>query len=51
MGIPYETVTLTAFGRNKALYANMLEEGCLYFIKINTCYWKLIVLKYNNFQI
>lgn len=27
MGIPYETVTLTAFGRNTKLYADMLEEG------------------------
>lgn len=26
-GIPWETVTLTAFGRNKQLYFNILEEG------------------------
>lgn len=27
MGIPWETVTLTSFGRNKELYFNILEEG------------------------
>ena len=27
MGIPWETVTLTALGRNKQLYFDMLEEG------------------------
>jgi mitochondrial chaperone BCS1 len=27
MGVPWETVTLTAFGRNKNIYFNMLEEG------------------------
>lgn len=27
MGIPFETVQLTAFGRNKQLYFNILEEG------------------------
>lgn len=27
MGIPWETVTLTAFGRNKQIYYNILEEG------------------------
>ncbi|XP_022919134.1 mitochondrial chaperone BCS1 [Onthophagus taurus] len=27
MGVPWETVTLTAFGRNKAIYFNILEEA------------------------
>jgi len=27
MGVPWETVTLTAFGRNKSIYFNMLEDG------------------------
>ncbi|KAJ9582568.1 hypothetical protein L9F63_003126, partial [Diploptera punctata] len=27
MGVPWETVTLTAFGRNKQLYFNILEEA------------------------
>lgn len=27
MGVPWETVTLTSFGRNKQLYFNILEEG------------------------
>lgn len=27
MGVPWETVTLTAFGRNKNIYFRMLEEG------------------------
>lgn len=27
MGVPWETVTLTAFGRNKQMYFNILEEG------------------------
>lgn len=27
MGIPWETVTLTALGRNKKLFTGMLEEG------------------------
>lgn len=27
MGIPFETVTLTAFGRNKQVYYDILEEG------------------------
>lgn len=27
MGTPWETVQLTAFGRNKALYFDILEEG------------------------
>lgn len=27
LGIPFETVKLTAFGRNKVLYYNILEEG------------------------
>ncbi|XP_045455301.1 mitochondrial chaperone BCS1 [Melitaea cinxia] len=27
MGIPWETVTLTAFGRNKQIYYNILEEA------------------------
>ncbi|CAO1398338.1 unnamed protein product [Diamesa hyperborea] len=27
MGVPWETVTLTAFGRNKNIYFNMLEEA------------------------
>lgn len=31
MGIPFETVTLTSFGRNKQLYFNILEEGKLQF--------------------
>lgn len=27
MGVPWETVTLTALGRDKTLYFKMLEEG------------------------
>lgn len=27
MGVPWETVTLTAFGRDKTLYYGILEEG------------------------
>lgn len=27
MGVPYETVTLTSFGKNKNLYFDILEEG------------------------
>lgn len=27
MGIPWETVTLTAFGRDKSVYFKILEEG------------------------
>lgn len=27
MGVPWETVTLTAFGRNKQMYFSILEEG------------------------
>lgn len=27
MGVPWETVTLTAFGRNRQLYYDILEEG------------------------
>ena len=27
MGIPWETVTLTSFGKNKELYFEILEEG------------------------
>lgn len=27
MGVPWESVTLTAFGRNKEMYFNILEEG------------------------
>lgn len=27
MGVPWETVTLTAFGRDKNIYFRMLEEG------------------------
>lgn len=27
MGIPWETVQLTAFGRDKSLYFDILEEG------------------------
>lgn len=30
MGIPWETVTLTSFGRNKQLYYGILEEGILF---------------------
>uniref|UniRef100_A0A1I8PJS9 Mitochondrial chaperone BCS1 n=1 Tax=Stomoxys calcitrans TaxID=35570 RepID=A0A1I8PJS9_STOCA len=30
MGVPWESVTLTAFGRNKQLYFNMLEEARLF---------------------
>lgn len=29
MGIPWETVTLTAFGRDKSIYFRILEEGKL----------------------
>lgn len=35
MGVPWETVQLTAFGRNKAVYFNILEEG-LFFLLSNT---------------
>lgn len=27
MGVPWETVTLTAFGRNKWMFFDILEEG------------------------
>ena len=27
MGIPWETVTLTAVGQNRQLYSDILEEG------------------------
>ena len=27
MGVPWETVTLTALGKNRQLYFDMLEEG------------------------
>jgi hypothetical protein len=27
MGVPWETVTLTAFGRDKHMYFSILEEG------------------------
>lgn len=27
MGVPWETVTLTAFGRDKNIYFRILEEG------------------------
>ena len=27
MGIPWETVTMTALGRNKSMFKEMLEEG------------------------
>ena len=27
MGVPWETVTLTAFGRDKSIYFKILEEG------------------------
>lgn len=27
MGTPFETVTLTSFGRNKGMYFEILEEG------------------------
>lgn len=27
MGVPWETVTLTAFGRDKNIYFHILEEG------------------------
>lgn len=29
MGVPFETVQLTSFGRNKQLYFNILEEGMI----------------------
>lgn len=32
MGIPWETVTLTALGRNKNLFTNLLDEGRIIFI-------------------
>lgn len=34
MGIPFETVTLTSFGRNKQLYFNILEEGKAMFFHV-----------------
>lgn len=33
MGVPWETVTLTAFGRNKNIYFKMLEEGKTFRVK------------------
>lgn len=27
MGVPWETVTLTALGKNKKMFTEMLEEG------------------------
>lgn len=33
MGVPWETVTLTAFGRNKNLYFNILEEARMLALK------------------
>lgn len=39
MGIPWETVTLTAFGRNKGLYYNILEEGkIVFYLCLYNCY-------------
>jgi hypothetical protein len=36
MGVPWETVTLTAFGRNKHMYFSILEEGmCVVYITIH----------------
>lgn len=35
MGIPWETVTLTAFGRNKQLYYDILEEGMFQILSLN----------------
>lgn len=35
MGIPFETVTLTAFGRDKQVYYNILEEGNYIFYHIS----------------
>lgn len=32
MGVPWETVTLTSFGRNKELYFNILEEGKIFIV-------------------
>ena len=29
MGIPWETVTMTALGRNKKMFKEMLEEGLI----------------------
>lgn len=29
LGVPWETVTLTAFGKNKTMYYKLLEEGTL----------------------
>lgn len=34
MGIPWETVQLTALGRNKNIYFNILEEGKISYVKI-----------------
>lgn len=41
MGVPWETVTLTSFGRNKQLYYNILEDGNLKYAelaKLMTCF-------------
>jgi chaperone BCS1 len=42
MGVPWETVTLTSFGRNKQLYFNILEEG----ISFKNIYLNLIIYNY-----
>lgn len=39
MGIPWETVQLTALGRNKNIYFNILEEG------------KIVILELKNNQL
>jgi hypothetical protein len=38
MGVPWETVTLTAFGRDKNMYFSILEEGmyeCVAYITVD----------------
>lgn len=48
MGIPFETVTLTSFGRNKQLYFNILEEGkieCIFiFSTFNSVKWVELIM-------
>lgn len=42
MGVPWETVTLTAVGKNKSLFFNILEEG-LYYFKFLLLFYLFIV--------
>lgn len=44
MGVPWETVTLTAFGRNKHMFFNMLEEGMLLKLQMYTCLNLILII-------